>query len=358
MFLTITWASEVGIHLGPITLRYYSLLFVIGFALGYRMMRKWFADSKISETAIDTLLTYMVVATVVGARLGHCLFYAWDYYSQNPLEILYVWKGGLASHGAAIAIPIAMFLFAKKVINKPFLWMMDRLVITVALAGAFIRIGNWMNSEIYGDPSNSTFQTVFAQPVIDVVESQYGHLFTHATLEKSEAAELVTDSLTLPAYRLVVTTLEGTGMGELQSTWQTQLRPHLSLKDRDNVHFIALDGSFFIPVEGQPNTYSVEGYGIPRHPSQWYEALAYFAIFGVLYWLFSSKGWGEKEGKLFGLFLVLVFGARFFIEFLKANQSSFESVMAFNRGQQLSIPFVLIGLFLLIRSTQGKNQPS
>jgi hypothetical protein len=211
---TLTWAAENGLDLGFFTLRYYSLLFAAGFFLGYRQMRKWFASAGLNDEQLDTLLTTMVVATVVGARLGHVFFYDWHYYQNHLVEILYVWEGGLASHGAAAAILVAVFWYAKYVIHKPYLWMMDRLVITVALAAVFIRTGNLMNSEIYGDPANSVAQTVFARPVLDLIDNHYGHALTGARLERdANRPDRETDSLSLPAYRLVVQPVEGFGKG-------------------------------------------------------------------------------------------------------------------------------------------------
>src|SRR5690606_21524415 len=175
--LAITWDMGRGIDLGFFTIRFYSLLFALGFVLGYFLMKKMFEKAGVAQEKLDSLLTYVVIATVVGARLGHVFFYQWDYYSQHPGEILMVWEGGLASHGAAIAIIIAIIIYCKKVLKKSPLWMLDRVVITVALAGALIRIGNWTNSEIYGDIANSNMETVFTNPARERILMNFDNIF-------------------------------------------------------------------------------------------------------------------------------------------------------------------------------------
>lgn len=238
-----------------LTIRYYGILFASSFFFGYLIMQKIFKKEGLSVELLDKLTIYMAVGTVVGARLGHCLFYQPDFYLSNPIEILKIWRGGLASHGAAIGILIALYYFSKKN-KKPYLWILDRIVIVVALAGFFIRMGNLMNSEIYG------------------IET------------------------TLP--------------------W----------------------GFIFVR----------DGQTIPRHPTQIYEALSYLLIFVLLYTIYNKQGAKLKQGLIFGLFLSLLFTVRFFVEFIKVDQVGFEQGMSLNMGQWLSIPFVLIGLFLLYRS--------
>jgi len=144
-----TIPSDVWL-IGGFSIRWYGLLFALSFVIGYIIMQKIFKHEGISNKVLDELSTYMIIFTVVGARLGHTLFYEPEYYLSHPLEILMIWKGGLASHGAAIGILTGIYFFARKN-HKPYLWVMDRIVIVVALAGFFIRTGNLMNSEIFGD---------------------------------------------------------------------------------------------------------------------------------------------------------------------------------------------------------------
>lgn len=350
---SFTWAAENGLDLGFFTVRYYSLLFAGGFFLGYRQMRKWFAAAGLTQDQLDTLLTTMVVATVVGARLGHVFFYDWAYYQNHLVEIFYVWEGGLASHGAAAAILVAMFWYAKYVIRRPYLWMMDRLVITVALAGAFIRTGNLMNSEIYGEPTNSMAQTVFARPVLDLIETHYGHALANARLElDDQRPDLVTDSLVLPAYRLVVQPVQGMGPGELEALWQGQLLPHLQARPKDRMHFVGAPAEKQVVLES--GEVALLGYGIPRHPTQVYEALFYLLVYFFLMYR-ARRGELDRPGRTFGWFLLGVFGFRLAVEFLKANQSAFEAGMALNMGQWLSVPLVLAGGYLVWNSFRTAN---
>jgi len=159
----IVWDVKPEIFsIGQFAIRWYGLLFASGFVFGYIIMGNIFKKEKIPQKMLDTITTYMIVGTVVGARLGHCLFYEPAYYLADPIKILKVWEGGLASHGAAIGILVALWLFVRKV-KKPYLWTLDRIVIVVALAGFFIRMGNLMNSEIYGVETSLPWGFIFVR---------------------------------------------------------------------------------------------------------------------------------------------------------------------------------------------------
>ncbi len=263
-FLIIPWNVNPEIfRIGDFAVRWYGLLFASGFVFGYYLMRRIFRNEGLTDATLDRLTVYVAVATIVGARLGHCLFYEPEYYLARPLEILKVWHGGLASHGAAIAIPISLWLFARKE-KKPFIWALDRVVIVVALAGALIRLGNLMNSEIYGVETTLPWGFVF-------------------------------------------------------------------LRNGENA---------------------------PKHPTQIYEALAYLTIFGILMRIYWKNLGKQKPGLLFGLFLILVFGFRFFVEYVKEDQVAFEAGMKLNMGQWLSIPFVMIGIAILVWAYKYKPAPA
>ncbi|MBP7498037.1 MAG: prolipoprotein diacylglyceryl transferase, partial [Bacteroidales bacterium] len=161
--LYIIWnVSPEIFHIGDIAIRWYGLLFALAFLFGYLIMAKFFKAEKLPSGLLDTLATYMFLGTVIGARLGHCLFYEPASYLSNPIDILKIWEGGLASHGGAIGILIALYLFSRNH-KKPYLWLLDRIVILVALAGFFIRTGNLMNSEIYGHTTNLPWAFVFVR---------------------------------------------------------------------------------------------------------------------------------------------------------------------------------------------------
>ena len=262
----ITWSPDPElIRIGSVAIRWYGLLFALSFVFGYIIMLKFFRKEGIPDRVLDTLTTYMVIGTVVGARLGHCFFYEPAYYLAHPVKILYVWEGGLASHGAAIGILLALLLFSRSQ-KRPFLWIIDRIVIVVALAGFCIRMGNLANSEIFGVPTTLP----------------WGFLFERAAN---------------PAERL-----------------------------------------------------------LPRHPTQIYEGLSYLLIFVYLLWYYYRKKGAPVHGYMFGMFLILVFGMRFLIEFLKEPQVGFEQNMALNMGQLLSIPFILVGGFLVYRALTASSR--
>jgi prolipoprotein diacylglyceryl transferase len=160
---SIVWNINPEIlPLGKLAIRWYGILFAAGFVFGYFIIGKMFKAEKLPAKMLDTITTYMVIGTVVGARLGHCFFYEPAYYLSNPWKILMVWEGGLASHGAAIGILLSLWIFSRKV-KKPYLWTLDRIVIVVALAGFFIRMGNLMNSEIYGGETSLPWGFIFVR---------------------------------------------------------------------------------------------------------------------------------------------------------------------------------------------------
>lgn len=263
--LSIVWDPSTGLDLGFITLHYYSLMFVIAFGLGWFLMKRIYVREGIDLEKLDSIFIYAVVATLIGARLGHVFFYDWEYFQHHLLEIVLPVKfepefeftgfRGLASHGAAIGIIVAMYLYSKKVIKKPILWVLDRVVIPVASGAVFVRLGNFFNSEIIGQPTGSDFGVVFSK------------------------------------------------LGE----------------------------------------------DFPRHPTQLYESGAYLLVFLILWFLYWKTNKREKQGYLFGLFLVLLWTVRFFVEFIKENQVGFEETMALNMGQWLSIPFIILGLYFMFR---------
>ncbi len=266
----IVWDVTPEIFDGYKTPNLYGLLFVTGLILGYFVIKRMFKFDRIEEKYLDKLVMYMVIATIVGARLGHVLFYGpyWgpDGYFSNPLSILKVWEGGLASHGGAIAILIALYLYSKNVIHRPMIWILDRIVAPIAIAGCFIRLGNLVNSEIVGDPTDVPWAFSF-------------------------------------------------------------------------VHFWNDELGAFDPT--------------PRHPAQLYEALSYIFIFGLLMFLHWKKQAWKRPGAQFGLFLILLFGARFMIEFVKLGQAERDADLFLNTGQLLSLPFVLVGVYLFLKA--GKS---
>lgn len=180
MLMTIVWDVSPEIIPGWRTPNFYGLLFITGIILGYRSIKKVFVKENIPEKVLDSLLIYVVIATIVGARLGHVFFYDWDDYKNDLISIFKVWEGGLASHGAAVAILIALFIFSKKVSKKPFIWILDRVSAPIAIAGCFIRLGNLMNSEIAGKPTDLPWAFSFPNYINDITK-QYDPTPRHPT---------------------------------------------------------------------------------------------------------------------------------------------------------------------------------
>jgi prolipoprotein diacylglyceryl transferase len=280
-FLAIEWNPSIGIDLGFFVIRWYSLMFVTAFLLGLHFMKKIYVEDKIPLEKVDPLFMYVFLSMLIGMRLGDVFFYSWDYYQQHLLEIFLPikesssdflfgfikgWKftgfTGFASHGAAIGIPIAMFFYAKKHLNKPWLFILDRLSIMVALAGFFIRFGNFFNSEIYGKETGTSFGVIF----------------------------------------------------------------------------------------------KAAGETTARHPTQLYEAFSYLALFLVMWFIYWKTTKKEQIGFLFGLFMLVLWSLRFIIEFLKEPQVQKRGqewlFSPLNTGQVLSIPLVLIGIWLMLRKSK------
>ncbi|MFH1301422.1 MAG: prolipoprotein diacylglyceryl transferase [Planctomycetota bacterium] len=253
--------NRVLFELGPIKIRYYGLFFTAGFICGYLLLRWMYRTEKKNVDDVDSLLIYMVIGTIIGARLGHCLFYHPAYFFEKPIRFLQIWNGGLASHGAAIGITLSAWLYSRKHPDQPLLWLMDRLAIPVALAGFFIRIGNFFNSEILGRATDVPWAVVF---------------------------------------------VNGLGL----DTREEQL--------------------------------------LPRHPVMLYESFCYGCIFLVLYLLYRKYRAETPRGLLIGLFFIMVFSARFVLEFFKMRQAEFAQSLPLSVGQMLSIPLVIAGIVLLL----------
>lgn len=346
--LTFTWDFERALDLGFFGLRYYSLLFALGFVLGYYLMKNIFKKEGVPATWLDDLLVYAVVGTIIGARLGHVFFYSWDYYKANPIEIFKVWEGGLASHGAAIALIIAMYLFSKKITKKSMFWILDRFVITVALAGCFIRLGNMANSEIYGKIANSSIETVYLDPARQSIFAIGGDAVADVKFS-STSDRLDTDSISYPLYTLTVVGADGFSIPDLSNVLQQRIAPVMNNMKEDDRNILFQSGQqVSIDELSRQIELSVPVLGVPRTPTQVIEAVAYLLIFLILYALFQVDKLKNATGFTFGAFLVLIFGFRFLVEFNKANQVDFESGMALNMGQWLSVPLVVGGVVMCI----------
>ncbi len=263
----ITWDLSPSIlEFGNFQIRAYSLFFALGFIISYFIIKKFYKKEGVPVAELDNLTVWVVIGALIGARLGHCFFYDWSYYSKNLLEIIlpvsfypefeFIGYQGLASHGGALGIIISMLIFYRKSTKKSFFWLIDRIAVPTGFAGALIRLGNLFNSEIYG-------------------------------------------------------------------------------------HYTDLPWGFIFVRNGET---------LPSHPTQLYEAFFYILTSIILLKLYKNERFRNAKGFLLGIFLILIFTTRFFIEFVKENQVAFEDKMSLNMGQILSIPAVLIGVFLVIRA--------
>jgi phosphatidylglycerol---prolipoprotein diacylglyceryl transferase len=300
--LYIVWNPPAGIDIGFFTIRFYSLMFVIAFGLGWYIMKKIFENENESIEKLDSLFIWTVFATLIGARLGHVFFYDWEYYRNHLLEIILPFRftpefeftgyQGLASHGAAISIIIAMYYFSSKILKRPLLWILDRIVIAVASGAIFVRLGNFFNSEIVGKET----------------ESKFGIQFIKDHFSANEVVNATQITNIKQAYQAVAT----------------------------NPKFADL-------LQQVPS----------KHPAQLYEAFSYIFVFAILFFLYWKTNTKEKSGLLFGLFLVLLWSVRFIVEYVKESQGGFESSLGlFSTGQWLSIPFILVGLYFIFTAEE------
>lgn len=263
-FLSIVWDFDpVFISLGSLDIRYYGLMWALAILVGAQFFNNFCKREGLSSSVSESIFLYGTLATIIGARLGHCLFYDPAEYLSRPWTIVTGFRdGGLASHGAAIGLLIGLWLFSRK--NKlPYIWSLDRIMIPVGIGGAIVRLGNLFNSEIFG---TTTFLP-------------WGFEFPRS-------------------YK-----------------WVNEFAP------------------------------------AAVHPTQIYEALCYLATFGLLCWLYYGKDMGRRRpGLLFGVGLIGVFLTRFFIEFIKTEQEAFEVGWTLDMGQWLSIPFVFLGIWMIVRA--------
>ena len=278
MLSYVTWTASPNLIDSFVTVRWYGVMFAIGFLVGYEMVSRIFKHEGAPEKWLGSLFIYVVVATIVGARLGHVFFYEWDsYYKHHLGDIIKIWNGGLASHGGTLGILVAMWFYSRYVTHKGMLGVLDRLVVPVGLVAALIRLGNLMNHEIYGG----------------VTDLPWGFRFVSNVNE-----------------------------------WMNGAAP------------------IFTP---------------PCHPTQIYEALCYLVTFGLCTWLYWRRNAQERPGLIFGVFLLGIFVSRFFIEYIKNVQVMWEvgmqATLGINQGQQLSIPFIILGVWLVVRALRRPREP-
>jgi len=314
-FLGITWnPNETLFNLGPLQIKYYNLLWIAAFAIGWYVMKRIFANEKKTVDQLDSLFIHAVVSIMLGARLGHVFFYDWAYYKDHLLEILlpiresangtllgfiegYEFTGftGLASHGATIGAIIGIYLYCKKQDLK-MLWVLDRAVVASSFGLFCVRLGNFYNSEIVGTKVEESF--IFATR------------FVRDSIGKGQAMSITKEKTVNAAYDALVS------------------KPEFSEYIKN------------IPY---------------KHPAQLYEGVLYILMFVILYFLYWKTDKKNQSGFLFGVFMVLLWGIRFVIEFVKERQNELDESFTLAIGQMLSIPFILIGLYFMFRPTKSSQ---
>ena len=335
--------------------RWYGLLFASGFLVGSSIMTRIYKVDGRNPDEVERLTMWMVVATLVGARLGHCLFYDPVYYLSNPLKILYIWEGGLASHGAAISIIIGLIIYSRKV-NESFFWVIDRVVIVVCLAGAFIRIGNFMNSEILGLPTESENGVVFARNTNDILMYRFdGRVedidFLKRDGDKNENGVPMTIRINYKEGLVIDEEYEN---NYYRNDIKTFLLGYENIRNHI-YHDPSKDLDYKIYKNG--NNYYAEIYtiGTPRHPAQLYEALYCLLLFFSLLFLWYKRRTKLNDGLIFSVFMITLWSLRMLDELFKENQVPWESDIPMNMGQWLSIPMIIIGLVIFIKTFPAKK---
>lgn len=349
----IVWdASPRAFTIGGAAVEWYGILFAIAFSLSYILV-VYFARREGKPFREDLILLVSLVAgVVIGARLLHCLLYDPAYYLANPMEILQIWKGGLASHGGALGIVVATWLFSRRYPAHRFLWLLDRIAIVAALFGALVRVGNFINSEILGKETAAPYGVVFARPIHEAIQRS-SPLVRDVEIRGEGRADL---EGTMPLRVTVELGDARTSPESVREALLSHIGPGLG-SDPEAVRQLRPGGpSLDIGLRRSANGFeaSIHLPGICRHPVQLYEGVAYLSIFLVLLLLWHYRWRSLTDGTLFGLLLLTLFSARFFLELFKLPISGLDSELPFRLGQIASLPFILAGVAVLWRCARKR----
>jgi phosphatidylglycerol---prolipoprotein diacylglyceryl transferase len=373
--------------IGTFALRWYGLFFALGFLISQQLLYYIYRTEGKPERDVDTLTIYMVIATIIGARLGHIIFYQPEIILEDPLSIFLPFEfspfrftglQGLASHGAAIGILFALWLYVRYSITfsdvradgskkrglfikrrdlpgQSYLQVLDRIVILVALTGALIRLGNFYNSEIIGKPTDAPYGVVFVNRLTEAIDNRQedlGNIVESIVYHQNDSLpKQANGRIPLSVY---VFFKEG--------VTETQAIPLMhycrDMAYRLDEYFDGMnDFEFDLAPQKDGNLGArLNVVGISRHPAQLYESISSLLLFIVLFLIWYRHKENLPPGRIFGIFLVVLWSLRFAYEFLKENQEAFEDNLPLNMGQILSIPLIIIGIFILINSFREKNQ--
>ena len=337
--------------------RWYGVLFAFGFIFSQQIFFWIFKKEGRPEKDVERITTYMVVATIIGARLGHCLFYNPSHYLSNPIEILKVWEGGLASHGGAIGILIAIYLFCRKY-NYRYLWVLDRLVIVVALTGAMIRTGNLFNSEMEGTLTNSNTGIVYARATHDVLNFDEERI---DDVSMMKGGEMPSETAGIVPITARITFKRGEKFNikdkaRLENEVKNQLDSYVEV--RQHVDFGTGALKYKAYTENGRDVVDIYGLGKVRHAAQLYEAAYCLFLMLLLFWFWYKKRESLPQGFNFAVFMIILWAARFVDEYFKMPQEKFEEDLVLNMGQILSIPLTLAGFVILILAYRSGRKMS
>jgi len=392
IFNYMIWQGGPDIFsIGALTIRWYGLLFALGFIISQQILYYFHRKEGKPEKDVDTLTIYMVVATIIGARLGHIIFYQPEIFLEDPLSVFlpfsfqptFHFTGflGLASHGGAIGILIALWFYSNCAIsftktnskgkkskglffikrvrpNQSYLQVLDRIVILVAITGACIRMGNFFNSEILGKPTDLPTGIVFAHSVIE--ELKGNSEFSNNIVEKVEIKKI--DSAKVSAtgkvpIEIFLSFKSGVSLSDAQFYVQNNVKNILTYRSENIEELPNSEINFKSSINEKTNQAVVQVIttGIIRHPAQLYESASCALLFIFLFSIWNRYKINLPAGRVFGYFMIILWSLRFSYEFLKENQVPFEDNLPLNMGQILSIPLIVVGIIILIRSYKKKS---
>jgi prolipoprotein diacylglyceryl transferase len=357
------------------SIRWYSLLFLSGFIIGRFIVVRSYKLEKGYDLTVDMQMIYMVLGTLIGSRMGHILFYEPEIVKRGYLELFFFWKSGLASHGAAIGILLGMATYCYRLKVKglkfhlvdrlrrgyDFFQVMDRMIIAVAIGCALIRMGNFVNSEIIGIPTDSDYGVLFVKPVEDRIKGQLPFV------DRVHFEE--TGVFYAPGQTVINTKIyfehEPYKEQRIRNSIQKRLDYLLPRQGNDYSHVINPWGSKLIHEFKRSPTQFVlefESVGVYRHPAQLYESITYFLLGIFMFLIWQKHRIRLRPGSLLGFFFITAFMGRFLLEYVKENQVKNEFItinselaIGLNLGQALSIPFVVLGFYLLFRNVNENS---
>jgi len=352
----IIWdVSPIILNVGKISLRWYSLLISTAFLIGFFIIQKIFEKEQVPEKAFNKFVLYLFLSTVIGLRLGHCLFYEPAYYLSHPFEILKVWEGGLASHGAAVGILLGIYLFSRKH-NASYFWMLDRIIIIVCIIGAMVRIGNLMNSEIIGAPTNNESGFLFVNSVDKYITQKNKEVILESGFNQL-GQDTVVDGMRYTKLQLYIDFKPQYNadyiVQNLKATFPALISERKSMEA--NLKMFS-DPVIEVTRNKGYNRATMDIYAIPRYPTQLFESFFCVVLFFIYLTVYIKRRERLVTGMFFSTFLIALFLFRFFVEYFKKEQVDFESGMLFNMGQLLSLPFIIGGIVLLIVFLKRKEK--